>query len=41
MAIEKCVAMQMGSDITSQATNRREGGLTSCRGRSQQFRTFT
>ncbi len=27
--------------MTPQATNRREGGLTSCRGRSRKLRAFT
>ncbi len=27
--------------MTPQATNRREGGSTSCRGRSQKLRAFT
>ncbi len=41
MALKKCVAVQLGVLYDTPGHSRREGGLTSCRGHSWQFRVFT
>jgi hypothetical protein len=44
MAVKKEVAVRLGviyEYMTSQATNRRKGGLTSCHSSSQKLRAFS